>query len=60
MSNYEGEIVKTIFRYRIRLYLGHTIYPGRRIRKWVSEPTRGIYMVPWRDRVLGLQWRKIT
>jgi hypothetical protein len=58
---HEGEIVWHLFGWRIRVYLGHTSNPQRRIRTWRSDlGTIGIYVVPWCDRVIGAQWRSVT
>lgn len=55
----EGEIVRHLFGWRVRVYLGHTLHRRRRLQTWRSElGTRGVFVVPWADRVIGIQWRR--
>jgi hypothetical protein len=59
-DGYEGEVVRHLFGWRIRLYLGHTGRPDRRFRAWHSDlGSRGVYVVPWANRVVGAQWRRL-
>lgn len=59
MSAYEGEIVRHWFGRRFRFYLGHTSHATRRLKHWDSGTSRGVYLVPWSDRVIGIQWRVV-
>jgi len=60
MSEYEGQIVRHVFGRWVRVYLGHSIHSGRRLRRWRSDLSQGVFVVPWGDRVIGLQWRRLN
>jgi hypothetical protein len=59
VSSWEGEVVRHVSGWRVRVYAGHTGLLRPRFRRWHSDlGTTGLVLRLWGTRVVGVQRRR--